>query len=44
MTLFEELLFKKEIALMRSDILDLKLSREEANFLSHSLMNFYISP
>jgi hypothetical protein len=28
---------------MRGDIIDIKLSKDEANFLSHNLMNFYLS-
>ncbi len=29
---------------MRGDIVDLKLDRDEANFISHTLMNFYLAP
>ena len=28
---------------MRGDIIDIKLSKDEANFISHNLMNFYLS-
>jgi hypothetical protein len=44
MTFFEEMLFKKEVALMRGDILDGKMLKEEAGFVAHNLLNFYISP
>ena len=33
----------QEIALMRGDIIDIKLDKQEANFLAHNLMNFYLS-
>ena len=42
MTIFDEFLASKEIALMRADIIDIKLDKKEAAYICHNLMNFYI--
>jgi ATP synthase F1 complex assembly factor 1 len=44
MTLFTELLESKGVALMRGDIIEFKMSKAEADFTAHNLINFYLSP
>ncbi|CAD8165486.1 unnamed protein product [Paramecium pentaurelia] len=44
LTIFEELLASKQLALIRGDIMDYKIDKDEATFLTNQFLKFYMTP
>ncbi len=44
LTVFEELLETKKLALVRGDIIDFKMEKKDAHEVTKSLLSFYLTP